>query len=132
TQGPSETALADDTSQTAGGRVHGGGGARCEHCQAARRGAHARHTDGGGSADPAGVASSAATDVRADLFGRELWLSAGQECASGAAPSAPVRGTRQALGGGYRSGEVLRSGQSRFVDEQVGGEDRRCTSADAD
>ena len=71
-----------------------------------------------------GVASSAATDLRANVLGWKLRLSAGAQCASGATPSARVCGARQALGGRHRCGEVLRPGQPRSVDEQVGDQGR--------
>ena len=77
-QRPSEATLADDTDQTAGGRLSTATGAPGGHTQAARRGTDTGHSDGGGSADPAGVASGAATDLRADLLGGELRLSAGR------------------------------------------------------
>ena len=50
----------------------------------------------------------AASDLRADFLRRKLRLSTGQECASSVMSSAPVRGARQALGSGHRSGAVLR------------------------
>src|SRR5439155_2946056 len=66
----------------------------------------------------------AASDLRADFLRRKLRLSTGQECASSVTSSAPVRGARQALGSGHRSGAVLRPGQPRSADEPDGKEDR--------
>src|SRR5665213_3579026 len=88
TQGSPETTLAEHSGQTAGGQLSTAAGTPGGHSQAARRGTHAGHSDSGGSADPAGIASSAATDLRADLLGRELRLPAGQEYASGGEASA--------------------------------------------
>src|SRR6266702_1433247 len=76
----------------------------------------ARHSDGARPLDPAGGDAGAASRLGPDVLRDELWLSAEALGASGGGAGAGVYCVRPRRGGGYRSGEVLRSCQPRHPD----------------
>src|SRR5690606_34731731 len=111
-----QDALAEREGGVAGGPVHTATGACSGHSEAYGRDEDIGRADGRGSVGSAGAAPSAATVIRADVLGRKLRLPARAQRSSSGAAGASVHLRGKALGGGPRSGEVLRSSQSRRAD----------------
>ena len=95
-------------------RLRTGPGAGSANSQARwQRGATIGHPDGGGSAGAAGPAASVRTHLRADLFGRQLWVPPRTRGARCVAAGQPICSRRAEHRGGPGLGEVLRPGPTQ-------------------
>src|SRR5215212_6688997 len=79
----------------------------------------------------AGGASGDAAALPADVPSEQPWLSGREELSYGHSRSNKVSGRRLRVGGGHRSGEVLRSGSSRALASAAGAEGERSPAATA-
>src|ERR1035437_2055796 len=125
-------ALAEHKTSAGGGRVHAGGGTQSGHTEAARRSTDAGHPDGVGSLDSTGAASGIATAVRSRVLRVELRLPSRTQRAASGEGRAELRCRRQTVGGGYRSGEVLRPSEPRRADGTGGAAGEGQTGGEAD
>src|SRR5436305_13011350 len=91
------------------GNVPAAARTRSSNPETERGDARAGDPDRARPADPAGIAPSAHTVVRSALLGLLVWLSAQAQCPRCGAPGEEIRERGIRLGGGHRSGEVLRS-----------------------
>ena len=100
--------------------------------QARRRGADAGGADGGGPSDPAGHRAGAHADLRSGVLGAQLRVPPRPQRPPGRESGKGLRGRGLPVGGGHRSGQVLRSCAARHADGAGGSQGGGPAPAPAD
>ena len=127
-----EAALASNTGTAVGRDLPPATGEASRDREAGRRSAQAGHSDGAGSIYPAGGDAGSARQMGPDVLRTQSRVSSATLGASGGGQGATVYRRRQPLGGGSRSGKVLRSSEPRQADggDRTAGERQEDAQAD--